>query len=140
MHNFTPGTALLGGLLIGVAATLLLWTSGRVAGISGMLGALVSPGGERAVGGWFLLGLVVAGAGGVWLFPAAVAPSPRSLAVLAVGGLVVGAGTRLGRGCTSGHGVCGISRFSTRSIAATVAFMLTGVITVTLVRLLGGAG
>lgn len=139
MHDFTPWSALAGGVLIGIAASLLLALSGRVAGVSGILfGVLVR---TRAEVGWralFLAGLLVAGLLALWVEPESIGPSPRGLVALAVAGLLVGAGTRLGGGCTSGHGVCGISRLSLRSLLATFTFMLAGIGTVWAVRTLGG--
>lgn len=125
--------------MIGLAASLLLWLNGRVVGVSGMLGGVVAP--ERGDVAWrvfALIGLVLAGAVGAWLAPQQLGHSPRSLAVLAVAGLCVGIGTRLSNGCTSGHGVCGVSRLSPRSLVATGTFIATGVLTVLAVRLLGG--
>jgi uncharacterized membrane protein YedE/YeeE len=137
--DFTPFRSLAGGALIGVAASLLLIASGRVAGISGIIGNLVfGPGGERAWRAAFLGGLVVVGFILARLDPALIGPSPRSLALLALAGLLVGIGTRLGGGCTSGHGVCGVSRVSPRSLVATAAFVATGAATVAALRWLGG--
>jgi uncharacterized membrane protein YedE/YeeE len=128
---------LLGGALIGVAASLVLLGNGRIAGISGILGSLFSAGREKAWQVAFLLGLFSAGALFAWLSPGAFAAPPRSLAVLAVAGLFVGFGTRVGNGCTSGHGVCGISRLSSRSVVATATFMGAAIVTVLVLRLLG---
>lgn len=136
----TIGTALLGGALIGLAATLLLLFTGRIAGISGILGGLLPPAAQDVA--WrvlFLLGLilgpsVVAALGG----PALRVRHVASLPVLVLAGLLVGAGTRLGSGCTSGHGVCGLARRSQRSLVATLVFMGAGVLTATLVHHLGG--
>ena len=122
-------SALLGGMLIGLAATLYWIGTGRAAGISGILGGALRGGfarGERVV---FLSGLLGAGVVTSW-FGAAPAPHPRSILVLILAGLLVGFGARLGQGCTSGHGVCGISRFSARSIVATMTFMATGALAV----------
>lgn len=119
---------LLGGALIGAAASVLLLASGRVAGISGIFGGLLEP--RPGDVGWraaFVGGLVLAGVIGVAVAPGAFAMEiERSPGALAFGGLLVGFGTRLGNGCTSGHGVCGLSRFSPRSLASVVTFMLTG--------------
>jgi uncharacterized membrane protein YedE/YeeE len=130
---------LAGGVLIGLAATLLLWTHGRIAGVSGIAGALVGPRTERSWRVLFLVGLVVAGlmyqtiAGPV--FETSIS---RSLPVVVAAGFLVGYGTRMGHGCTSGHGVCGLARRSSRSLIATVTFILTGVVTVWLVRTVWG--
>jgi uncharacterized protein len=140
LEAFTPWTALVGGALIGLAASLLLLVHGRVAGVSGILGGLLVP--RRGDARWralFLAGLLGAGLMAVRVAPATIVPSPRGPVLLVLAGLLVGLGTRLGGGCTSGHGVCGLSRLSPRSLAATVAFMITGIVTATLVRLLGGA-
>jgi uncharacterized membrane protein YedE/YeeE len=136
VEGFTPVSALLGGALIGLAAAALYAATGRIAGISGVAGDLLRTG-ARADAAWrllFLAGLVV-GAGAVALVGDA--PELRieaSWPVLVPGGLLVGYGTQLGRGCTSGHGVCGNSRFEVRSLVATVTFMLTGALAVFLAR------
>jgi uncharacterized membrane protein YedE/YeeE len=135
--TFTP---LLGGVLIGLAALWLYVGSGRTAGVSGIVGGIVRP--ARGDVLWrvaFVAGLVLAGVAGYAARPHSISPSPRPLALLALAGLLVGAGTRIGRGCTSGHGVCGIGRGSRRSLAATLTFMATGMLTVTLLRLWGAA-
>lgn len=140
MHDFTPIAALAGGALIGLAASLLLVSAGRIAGISGITSGLLFP--TRGDVRWrvlFLLGLVSAGAVAALLAPDSIGTSPRSMVALAAAGLLVGVGTRLGGGCTSGHGVCGISRLAPRSIAATLVFVATGMLTVVVVRWLGGA-
>lgn len=129
-------SALLGGVLIGMAAALLLWLTGRIAGISGMLGGVLLP--KRGELAWrlaFLIGLVGAGAAWLWSVPGAYVPRqgfPPLLLVVA--GVLVGIGTRMGNGCTSGHGVCGLGRLSLRSLAAVLTFMLTAVITTFIVR------
>ncbi|NMO13664.1 YeeE/YedE family protein [Pyxidicoccus fallax] len=130
---------LLGGALIGLSASFLLLANGRVAGISGVVGSLLAP--VRGDVAWRVLffgGLLAGGMLLAWLRPESFA-APASLgsggaALLVVAGLLVGLGSRLGNGCTSGHGVCGISRGSARSIAATLTFMAAGVLTVFLVR------
>jgi uncharacterized protein len=135
LASFTPGSALAGGLLIGLAAALLLWFNGRIAGISGIVGALLRP--VRGDVAWriaFVAGLVAAP-----LLHATVAalPVPRieaDTASLVVAGLLVGVGTRYGSGCTSGHGVCGLSRLSPRSAVATAVFMAAGFATVFVLR------
>lgn len=134
-NAFTPGPALAGGVMIGVAAVLFAAVVGRIAGISGIVGGLLRP--MRGEIGWriaFLAGLVGAPiayrlAGGHWPFEL-----DGSGATLVAAGLLVGWGTRLGSGCTSGHGVCGLARRSPRSLAATVMFMATGFATVLVVR------
>ena len=129
-------SALSGGVLIGLAATLLLWLTGRIAGISGMLGGVLLP--KRGEVAWrlaFLLGLIGAGAAWLWWVPGAYVPRQGFPPVLlVVAGLLVGFGTRMGNGCTSGHGVCGLGRLSLRSLAAVLTFMLTAVITTFIVR------
>ncbi len=127
---------LLGGALIGLAASIALLAHGRVAGISGLVGRAFDQDddGGRAFRLWFLVGLVAVGLAARWVAPAHVgAPSAR-LPVLAVAGLLVGIGTTLANGCTSGHGVCGLSRGSPRSLVAVGTFMVTAAITVALVR------
>ena len=136
MSNFTPVPALLGGMLVGLSASLLLLSHGKIAGISGIIGGLLTPGTEdRSYRLWFLAGLLAAGAGLRALYPAAFAGGAAApLGAVALAGLLVGYGTRLGNGCTSGHGVCGLSRFSPRSLAATMTFMATGAIAVFVTR------
>lgn len=134
-NNFTPWTAAGGGLLIGLAAAVLVLFNGRIAGISGILGGLFRA--QRGDATWrvaFLAGLVVAP---VLYGLFAVLPAPTidaSEATLVVAGLLVGIGSRYGGGCTSGHGVCGISRLSPRSLIATATFMAAGFVIVYLVR------
>ena len=140
MTEFTPYRALAGGVLIGLAASVLLIGTGRISGISGIASnLLLGQSGDRAWRAAFLAGLLLAGIAAARLVPGALQASPRSLAVVAAAGLLVGVGTRLGSGCTSGHGVCGLSRLSPRSLVATLAFILSGVVAVTLLRWLGGA-
>ena len=135
MENFTPYSALSGGILIGVAATLLLLFNGRIAGISGMMGGLINASRSELL--WriaFLAGIVI----GAFLFnhfkPDFYQPRENfPVWLLALGGFLVGFGTRMGNGCTSGHGICGIGRLSARGVVATCVFMLTGVLTVLLV-------
>ncbi len=140
MQHFTPVSALLGGAMLGLSAGLLLYTHGRIAGIGGMFGDLWRADAGRPVRAYFLAGLLLAGVllAGAW--PAHFAGAGVRLPLVAAGGLLVGFGMRRGAGCTSGHGVCGISRLSTRSIVATCTFMATGFLTVYLTRhLWGGA-
>jgi len=122
--------ACLGGLLIGAAGALLLLTHGRIAGISGIVGNLVRR--ETTGQTWrvaFMAGLLAAGAIAGLVVPSAVGAQMRSLPTLAIAGLLVGYGTQLGSGCTSGHGVCGIPRLAVRSLVAVATFMTTGAIT-----------
>ncbi|MFA3762345.1 YeeE/YedE family protein [Yersinia sp. 2544 StPb PI] len=133
--NFTPYSALAGGAVLGVAVTFLLLATGRIAGISGILGGLLSPkAGDR---GWrmaFIIGLVISPLVYSLFTALPVIQIDAALPTLILAGLLVGIGTRYGAGCTSGHGVCGLARFSPRSLVATLSFMFTGFITVGLVR------
>lgn len=128
MSHFTPVAAVVGGALIGLAATLLLWLNGRVAGISGILDKAVS---ERGAWRWlFLIGLVIGA--GAFVLGGGTAPVPRSgfpAWLLAVAGVLVGYGTALGHGCTSGHGVCGLARLSPRSLVAVLVFLGAALLT-----------
>jgi len=138
--NFTPWMALAGGVLIGAAAGLFVVLNGRIAGISGLLASLLERGAEgRGEKALFLLGILLAPL--CWLLMAELPAAEfqtNGLGLLAAG-LLVGFGTRYGSGCTSGHGVCGISRLSPRSVVATLAFMAAGFATVFVLRhLLGG--
>lgn len=136
---FTPGPSALGGVLIGVAAGLLLLFTGRIAGISGILGGLFVRPGDRDWRVAFLLGLVAGGVALVALSPGSFSAPLVSRPALVVAGLLVGVGTQLGSGCTSGHGICGLPRLSLRSLAAVLTFMLTGGLTVFALRVLGGS-
>jgi uncharacterized protein len=134
-QHFTPWTSLAGGLLIGLAASLLVLANGRIMGVSGIVGGLLTD--IKEVLGWrfaFVLGLVAAPLLAM-LVTTPVAPEIDStwLSVV-VAGVLVGFGARLGSGCTSGHGVCGLSRLSPRSVVATTIFMLAGFATVFIVR------
>jgi uncharacterized membrane protein YedE/YeeE len=133
--HFTPGMSLLGGLLIGTASALFILANGRIAGISGILGGLLRPTSGDVM--WrlaFLLGLLVA--------PAVLAPFVAPViptidagpTTLIIAGLLVGIGTRYGGGCTSGHGICGLSRLSPRSLVATLSFMTAGFLVVFIIR------
>ena len=131
---FTPYSALFGGLLIGLASAMLIWCVGRVAGISGIIGGLFS-GQHHEVWRWyFLAGLLLA----PWLYQVfAVLPNMQisnNLPTLIISGLLVGFGTRYGSGCTSGHGVCGLSYLSFRSFVATSSFMAMGFLTVYVIK------
>jgi len=136
MAPFDPVSALIGGALIGIAASLLVLLNGRIAGISGIFGDLLGAG--TAELGWraaFLAGLIaaplaVAAAGR----PMQIPDMPKSWAVILGAGLLVGVGTRLAGGCTSGHGICGMARFSLRSIVATCVFVATAAVVVAIVR------
>ncbi len=122
--------ALVGGVIIGAASALLMSTHGRIAGISGIVAGAVE---RRADHAWrlaFIAGLAVAGLGAAMFAPSTLGPSPRALPLVAIAGLLVGIGTRMGGGCTSGHGVCGLGRFSARSLVAVATFVATGVVTV----------
>ena len=142
MNDFTPISALIGGLLIGIASSLLLLSHGKVAGISGLYGGILRRGTrDRAFRVSFVAGLLVTGLLVRLLFASAFTTSwSATLPISLAAGLLVGIGTQLGNGCTSGHGVCGISRLSLRSLIATGVFMATGMATVFVVRhlLLGG--
>lgn len=124
--------ALGGGLAIGLAATLFLLFNGRIAGISNIVGGLwMAPRGDRAWRWSFILGLLAGGVALLAFYPEALAEAPKQPAwVIAAGGLLVGFGASVSNGCTSGHGVCGLSRRSPRSLAATLTFMLTAMATV----------
>jgi uncharacterized membrane protein YedE/YeeE len=133
--HFTPGSALAGGGLIGLAAAWFLLMDGRILGASGLLGGLIPP----SVGDWqwrlaALLGLIVAPSVAGLLFASARPTIAANPLILVVAGLLVGFGTRLANGCTSGHGVCGLARLSPRSFAATATFMAAGFLTVFLIR------
>lgn len=132
MHNFTPWSALGGGLLIGLAALLLLLGKGRIAGYSGIISGFLFTGGQRWRG-LFLAGTVTGASLAVYglgLHVTRLEITP----VLLLAGLLVGIGSRLANGCTSGHGICGIGRFSIRSLVATALFMFSGVVIVAIVN------
>lgn len=140
MTEFTPGSAALGGVLIGSAAALLLLATGRIAGVAGILRDVLWP--LRGDAAWRVLFLVGLSLGAAWVgwarggLPIEISASTPQL-VLA--GVLVGFGTQMGSGCTSGHGLCGVARGARRSLLATAAFMSTGIATVYVVRhLLGG--
>ena len=148
-NHFTPWAALGGGVLLGLASALFMLVNGRILGISGILGGLLGTLSKSwfhkktsafSDAGWrlsFLAGLAAAPWLLVWLAPASWIPQPRieaSTTVIVMAGLLVGLGTRYGSGCTSGHGVCGLSRMSPRSLAATLCFMAGGFLTVYVVR------
>lgn len=132
MENFTPLTSLAGGLLIGLAAAAMLILNGRIAGISGIAGGfLKADRGDTLWRALFVAGLLVGGFVYGRLAPEAFAFTiDRSTGALLVAGLLVGFGTQMGNGCTSGHGICGLSRFSVRSLVAVLTFMATAAVTV----------
>ena len=141
MEQFTPIASLCGGVLIGLSASLLLLSDGKIAGISGIMGGLLHP--VKKDTAWrvlFIFGLLIGGLLFQFLLPEVFTIGvTRSTSTLILAGLLVGFGTRLGNGCTSGHGVCGLSRFSPRSLVSTVTFIVTGAITVYIINhLLGG--
>lgn len=134
--SFTPITAAFGGALIGFAAILLMFLNGRIAGISGIVGGIASV--KKGDSAWrfaFVAGLVTAPIVYGYLFgyigPVSIT---RSTPLLVIGGILVGLGTQMGGGCTSGHGVCGLARFSPRSLAATLTFMASAILTVYISR------
>jgi hypothetical protein len=133
--HFTPWHSFAGGIMIGTAAAMLVLMNGRIAGVAGIIGGVLRPaGGDMAWRLAFIIGLIVAPA--VYQLLAEPAPPTieASYPVLLLAGLLVGAGTRYGSGCTSGHAVCGLSRLSPRSLVATIAFMVAGFATVFAVR------
>ena len=134
MANFTPSSAAIGGALIGLSAVLLMLFTGRIAGVSGIFDGLINPQtSDRAWRVAFVAGLIAAPATAMFVGYAVPMPQmPASYVTIVVGGLLVGLGARLGSGCTSGHGICGIARLSPRSIAATGVFMVTAIVVVTL--------
>lgn len=139
-NNFTPWSALAGGALIGIAAAIFILFNGRIAGITGIVGGLIRP--KIRDIGWriaFILGLVISPLAWESFSPLPLIEIGASNALLAIAGLIVGISTRYGSGCTSGHGICGVSRLSPRSIIATLAFMATGFLTVYVMRHLIGA-
>ncbi len=141
MENFTPIASTIGGLLIGLGAAVMLMFNGRIAGISGIFEGVVVP--DEGTFDWkasFVGGLLAGGVLMVMLVPEWFAVAiDRPLAIFVIAGLLVGFGTRLGNGCTSGHGVCGLSRFSRRSVVATLSFMAAGAVTVFVTRhMMGG--
>jgi uncharacterized protein len=139
--DFTPLTSTLGGALIGLSAAVMLAFNGRIAGISGILGGLLELGEGWTWRGLFVVGMLLGGVGLLVVMPATLPGAALDSWPLLIGaGLLVGFGTRLGGGCTSGHGVCGISRLSTRSLAATGMFMAAAMLTTGVTRHLLGWG
>lgn len=132
---------LMGGVLIGLSASLLLLMNGRVLGITGIMNTLMTRS-EPSETRWrwvFLISILLGGLLALWVIPNPAHEGMPGAPVAIIAGLIVGAGTRLGNGCTSGHGVCGLSRLSTRSLVATLTFIFTGAVTVFVTRLFGGA-
>ena len=141
MTEFTPVSGLLGGMLIGLSSALMLWGAGRIAGISGIFGGLLTP--SQGEVGWrvmFVAGIILGGLAWPLLTGNSLPVDLQvSWPIMLVAGLLVGFGTRLGSGCTSGHGVCGIGRLAPRSIVATLTFMASAVLTTYVMRhLIGG--
>ncbi|MXS80138.1 hypothetical protein SAMN05216379_12110 [Nitrosomonas eutropha] len=134
-QSFTPVSAFTGGMIIGLATTLLLLVAGRIAGISGIVGGLIElRKGDLAWRAAFVIGLLLAPWLWRWLGELPPVHVETSYAMLALAGLAVGVGTRYGSGCTSGHGVCGLSRLSPRSVVATISFMAMGMGVVYIIR------
>ena len=136
--NFTPIPALIGGIVIGLAVVLFFYSTGRLAGVSGIANNVLTKNTNRRTNLLFLIGLI---SGPIFyqLFISSDVPYliNNNTLILIIGGLLVGIGTQIGMGCTSGHGVCGISRFSVRSIIATISFIFSGVVVVYLMNMLG---
>ena len=140
MHNFTPVSALIGGVIIGLSVALYFYSTGRLAGVSGIFENTVTKSSKRVSNLLFLIGLVV---GPLVIYYLILPNKPiafeitNSYLLIISGGFLVGFGTRLGGGCTSGHGICGIGRLSVNSMIATAIFVLTGMITVFILQQLG---
>ncbi len=136
MANFTPISAAVGGAVIGLAAVLLMLLNGRIAGVTGVFAGLIDP--VSTDRGWratFIAGLIAAPLSAALLgFTIPIPHMPASLLTVAAAGLLVGFGTRLSNGCTSGHGICGVARLSPRSITATAVFMAAAIVVVALTR------
>lgn len=136
MANFTPISAAVGGALIGFSAILLMLLNGRIAGVIGIVSGLIDPlGTDRTWRATFVAGLIVAPLSAALLgYTIPIPHLPTSLVTIAAAGLLVGFGTRLSNGCTSGHGICGIARLSPRSITATAIFMAAAIVVVAVTR------
>ncbi len=140
MADFTPVSAAIGGALIGLSVVLLMLFNGRIAGVTGIFAGLIEPqGSDRLWRAAFLAGLIAAPLTAAFLGLTVPVPQmPTGVVTIAVAGLMVGFGTRLSNGCTSGHGICGIARLSPRSIVATAIFMAAAIAIVALTRHVGG--
>ena len=136
LNNFTPISSLIGGLIIGFSVILYLYTTGKLAGISGIFANTITNSKNRFANILFLLGLII-GPSIYLLINNAIFEISRSIPLIVIGGFLVGFGTKLGSGCTSGHGVCGISRLSVRSIVATLLFVIIAMITVFILQKIG---
>lgn len=135
MENFTPVAGLIGGMLIGLSATLLLLFNGRIAGVSGILSGAFLEKGDRSWRWMFLVGMILTSFVYQLFYPESFTePENIPLLILISGSFIIGFGTRMGGGCTSGHGICGIGRISPRSIAATFIFMGSGLVTVYIMK------
>lgn len=135
--DFSWSSALVGGALIGLAAGIMMLFNGRVAGISGIFANLLQPYSSTAWQWAFIIGLLISGLLSHWLISPIQIDIKANTTMLVIAGLLVGFGTRLGNGCTSGHGVCGIARFSIRALIATLTFICSGIVTVYLLSLIG---
>jgi uncharacterized protein len=140
MANFTPISAAIGGALIGLSAVLLILLNGRIAGVTGIFAGLIEPAsGDRAWRAAFIAGLIAAPLSApLFGYVVPIPQMPANLLIVVAGGLLVGFGTRVSNGCTSGHGVCGIARLSPRSITATAIFMTAAIVVVALMRHVSG--
>lgn len=133
MHHFTPVLGLVGGALLALGMAVMLVTTGRRAGLSGVIAGILRPDEDWTWRAAFVTGMLAVGAGYAWLAPATFEHTTRMpLPVIALAGVCVGLGTRLGNGCTSGHTICGMSRFSKRSILATLVYFGVGIVTASL--------
>jgi len=138
MHNFTPQSAFIGGLLIGFSVLLFFYTTGRLAGVSGIFSNAFTSHNKRTSNWLFLIGLVLGPLLFIIFSPNEIQFSvTNSFILITIAGFLVGLGTRMGGGCTSGHGVCGVSRFSIRSIVGTLTFIIAGAITVFVLQIYG---
>ncbi|MCC2604306.1 YeeE/YedE family protein [Planctobacterium marinum] len=139
MTEFTPLMAMVGGVFIGLAGVILLLAHGRVMGVSGLVGNIINAPKQSRIAVWFILGLLTGPAIiNAFQYDYAQIKLPAEISLswwqIITGAVLVGVGTRMGAGCTSGHGICGIGRFSLRSVIATCVFMLTGIVAVALMR------